>query len=34
VKFLLDHDAPEEVAQLLRYWGHDVRKLREVLPVT
>jgi len=20
VKFLLDHDAPEEVAQLLRYW--------------
>ncbi len=25
---------PDEVEQLLRYWKHDVRRLREVLPVT
>ena len=34
MKFLLDHDVPDEVEQLLRYWKHDVRRLREVLPVT
>jgi len=34
VKFLLDHDVPDEAAQLLRYWGHDVKTLRESLPVT
>ena len=34
MKFLLDHDVPDEVEQLLRYWRHDVRRLREVLPVT
>ena len=25
---------PDEVEQLLRYWKHEVRRLREVLPVT
>ncbi len=34
MKFLLDHDVPVEVGQLLRYWKHDVRLVREVLPVT
>jgi len=34
VKFLLDHDVPAEAAHLLRYWGHDVVRLRDVLPVT
>jgi len=34
MKFLLDHDVPDEVEQLLRYWQHDVRRLREVLPAT
>ena len=34
MKFLLDHDVPDEVEQLLRYWKHEVRRLREVLPVT
>jgi predicted nuclease of predicted toxin-antitoxin system len=34
MKFLLDHDVPDEVEQLLRYWQHEVRRLREVLPVT
>jgi predicted nuclease of predicted toxin-antitoxin system len=33
MKFLLDHDVPDEVEQLLRYWKHEVRRLREVLPV-
>ena len=33
MKFLLDHDVPDEVEQLLRYWKHDVQRLREVLPV-
>ena len=31
--FLLDHDVPDEVEQLLRYWKHDVQRLREVLPI-
>ncbi len=34
MKFLLDHDVPVEVGQLLRYWKHDVRLVREILPVT
>ena len=34
MKLLLDHDVPDEAAQLLRYWGHDVQKLRDALPVT
>lgn len=34
MKFLLDHDVPDEAAQLLRYWGHDVERLRDALPVT
>jgi predicted nuclease of predicted toxin-antitoxin system len=34
MKFLLDHDVPDEVEQLLRYWKHDVQRLREVLPIT
>jgi predicted nuclease of predicted toxin-antitoxin system len=32
VKFLLDHDVPDEVARSLRYWGYEVKTLREVLP--
>lgn len=32
MKFLLDHDVPDEVARSLRYWGYEVRQLREVLP--
>ncbi len=34
MRFLLDHDVPDEVGQLLRYWRHDARRLREILPVT
>ena len=34
MKFLLDHDVPDEVAQSLRHWGHDPQRLRDVLPVT
>jgi len=34
MKFLLDHDVPDEVGQLLQFWKHDVQRLREVLPMT
>jgi hypothetical protein len=34
VKFFLDHDVPDEVDRLLRYWKHDVQRLRDVLLVT
>ncbi len=34
MKFLLGHDVPDEVEQLLRYWKRDVQRLREVLPIT
>lgn len=34
MKFLLDHDVPDEAAQLLRHWGHEIQKLRDVLPIT
>ncbi len=33
MKFLSDHDVPDEVEQLLRYWKHDVQRVREVLPI-
>lgn len=33
MKFLLDHDVPEDVAHLLRHWGHDVTLTREVLEI-
>jgi predicted nuclease of predicted toxin-antitoxin system len=32
VKFLLDHDVPEDLSYLLRQLGHEVSLLREVLP--
>ena len=34
MKFLLDHDVPEEVALWLRHSGHDVQRMREVLAIT
>jgi predicted nuclease of predicted toxin-antitoxin system len=34
VTFFFDHDVADEVAQMLRYWEHDVILLRQVLPVT
>lgn len=34
MKFLLDQDVPEEIALLLRHWGHTATVLREVLPIT
>lgn len=34
MRFLLDHDVPDAVAHLLRHWGHEPVRLREVLPVT
>jgi predicted nuclease of predicted toxin-antitoxin system len=34
VKFLLDHDVPDDVAFSLEALGHAVVKLRQVLPVT
>jgi predicted nuclease of predicted toxin-antitoxin system len=34
MNFFLDHDVPDEVEQLLRYWKHEVQRLREALPIT
>jgi predicted nuclease of predicted toxin-antitoxin system len=34
VKFLLDHDVPDDVVYSLLALGHDVHKLRDVLPAT
>jgi predicted nuclease of predicted toxin-antitoxin system len=34
VRFLLDHDVPDVMAQLLRHWGHEPIRLREALPIT
>ena len=34
MKFLLDHDVPEQVAHVLRHWGHHATLLKDVLPVT
>ena len=32
MKFLLDHDAPEDLSYLLEQLGHEVTVLREALP--
>jgi predicted nuclease of predicted toxin-antitoxin system len=32
VKFLLDHDGPDDLSYLLEQLGHDVTFLRKVLP--
>jgi predicted nuclease of predicted toxin-antitoxin system len=34
VNFFLDQDIPEEIALLLRHWGHSATALRDVLPIT
>ena len=34
MKFLLDHDVPEDIVYSLLTLGHDVVRLREVLPAT
>jgi predicted nuclease of predicted toxin-antitoxin system len=34
MKFLLDHDVPDEVAQVLNHVGHDVALVREALSAT
>jgi predicted nuclease of predicted toxin-antitoxin system len=34
VKFLLDHDVPDDVIYSLLALGHGVQKLRDVLPAT
>ena len=34
MRFLLDHDVPEDIAHLLRHWGYEVTVLRDVLEVT
>lgn len=31
MKFLLDHDVPDEIAQVLKYVGHEVTLVREAL---
>jgi predicted nuclease of predicted toxin-antitoxin system len=33
VTFLLDHDVPERVGDVLRQEGHPVIRLREILPI-
>lgn len=32
MRFLLDHDVPEDLSYLLRELGHEVLRLRDVLP--
>ena len=34
MKFLLDHDVPDDVVESLLALGHDVHKLRDILPTT
>ena len=34
MRFFLDHDVPEEVARVLEAEGHEIIRLRTVLPVT
>jgi len=34
VNFLLDHDVPDDVVYSLQALGHEVHKLRDVLPAT
>ena len=33
MRFLLDHDVPERIADVLLQAGHSTQKLREVLPM-
>ena len=32
MKFLLDHDVPDDLSYVLEELGHEVSRLREVLP--
>ena len=34
MNFLLDHDVPDDVVYSLQALGHEVHKLRDVLPAT
>lgn len=34
MRFLLDHDVPDDLSYLLRHLGHEVTFLRQVLPRT
>lgn len=34
MKFLLDHDVPDDLAYSLEALGHEVAKPRELLPIT
>lgn len=34
MKFLFDHDVPEDLSFALKALGHEVLKLRELLPIT
>ena len=34
MRFLLDHDVPDEVVRLLCYWKHEAQRLHELLPAT
>ncbi|MCZ7638942.1 MAG: DUF5615 family PIN-like protein [Verrucomicrobia bacterium] len=34
MRFLLDHDVPDDLAYSLEALGHEVAKLRELLPIT
>ena len=34
MRFLLDHDIPDDIGRLLRHWGHEVTVLRDALPIT
>jgi predicted nuclease of predicted toxin-antitoxin system len=34
MKFFLDHDVPDEVERVLRYWKHETQRLRDVLTIT
>ena len=34
MKFLFDHDVPDDIAFALVALGHEVRKLREIAPAT
>ncbi|GMU24633.1 MAG: hypothetical protein AMXMBFR13_47070 [Phycisphaerae bacterium] len=34
MRFLLDHDVPDEVAQVLKHIGHEVSLVREALSAT
>jgi predicted nuclease of predicted toxin-antitoxin system len=34
VKFLFDHDVPDDLSHVLRQMGHTVERLRDVLPTT